>query len=98
MRANDAEAPRGLMTERREALDAIPADEPHHDLRPSLQLLVRWWSRMHQCLQALEAQLEALESGGRRLNEPPTTATGLHSTRHESKEAVQSCRHPSQKG
>ena len=66
MRANDAEAPRGLMTARREALDAIPADESRHDLRPSLQLLVPLVEQMHQCLQALEAQLEALESGGRR--------------------------------
>jgi hypothetical protein len=30
MRSNDAEAPRGIMTELREALDAIPADERVH--------------------------------------------------------------------
>jgi hypothetical protein len=30
MRSNDAEAPRGIITELREALDAIPADEPRN--------------------------------------------------------------------
>jgi hypothetical protein len=40
MRSNDAEAPRGIMTELREALDAMPADEPRHDLRQFLPLLV----------------------------------------------------------
>jgi hypothetical protein len=66
MRSNNAEAPRGIMTELRAALDAIPADEPRHDLRQSLQLLVPLVEQMHQRLQALEARLEALESGDRR--------------------------------
>jgi hypothetical protein len=52
MRSNDAEAPRGIITELREALDAIPADEPRHDLRQSLQLLVPLLEQMHQRLQA----------------------------------------------
>ena len=62
MRSNDAEAPRGIITELREALDAIPADEPRNYLRQSLQLLVPLLEQMHQRLQALEARLEALES------------------------------------
>jgi hypothetical protein len=67
MRANNAEAPRGIITELREALDAIPADEPRNYLRQSLQLLVPLVEQMHQRLQALDARLEALESGdGRR--------------------------------
>jgi hypothetical protein len=66
MRSNDAEAPRGIMTELREALDAIPADEPRNYLRQSLQLLVPLLEQVHQRLQALEAWLEALESGDRR--------------------------------
>ena len=40
MRSNEAEAPRGIITELREALDAVPADEPRNYLRQSLQLLV----------------------------------------------------------
>jgi hypothetical protein len=63
MRSNDAEAPRGIITELREALDAIPADEPRNYLRQSLQLLVPLLEQMHQRLQALDARLEALESG-----------------------------------
>jgi hypothetical protein len=39
MRSNEAEAPRGIITELREALDAVPADEPRNYLRQSLQLL-----------------------------------------------------------
>ena len=62
MCSNDAEAPRGLITELREALDAIPADEPRNYLRQSLQLLVPLLEQMHQRLQALDARLEALES------------------------------------
>jgi hypothetical protein len=63
MRSNDAEAPRGIVTELREALDAIPADEPRNYLRQFLQLLVPLLEQMHQRLQALEARLEILESG-----------------------------------
>src|SRR4029450_3164058 len=55
MRSNDAEAPRGIITELREALDAIPADEPRNYLRQSLQLLVPLLEQMHQRLQALES-------------------------------------------
>ena len=66
MRSNDAEAPRGIITELREALDAVPADEPRNYLRQSLQLLVPLLEQMHQRLQALETRLEALEAGGRR--------------------------------
>ena len=62
MRSHDAAAPRGLITELREALDAIPADEPRNYLRQSLQLLVPLLEQMHQRLQALDARLEALES------------------------------------
>ena len=65
MRSNDAEAPRGIITELREALDAIPADEPRNYLRQSLQLLVPLLEQMHQRLQAMEARLEAVESGDR---------------------------------
>jgi hypothetical protein len=62
MRSNEAEAPRGIMTERRAALDAIPADEPRNYLRQSLQLLIPLLEQMHQRLQALDARLEPLES------------------------------------
>jgi hypothetical protein len=65
MRSNEDEAPRGIITELREALDAVPADEPRNYLRQSLQLLVPLLEQMHQRLLALEARLEALESGGR---------------------------------
>ena len=66
MRSNNTEAPRGIITELRQALDAIPADEPRNYLRQSLQLLVPLVEQMHQRVQALEARLEALESGDRR--------------------------------
>ena len=66
MRSNEDEAPRGIITELREALDAVPADEPRNYLRQSLRLLVPLLEQMHQRLLALEARLEALESGGRR--------------------------------
>jgi hypothetical protein len=71
MRLNDPEVPRGIMTELRAALDAIPADEPRNYLRQSLQLLVPLLEQMHQRLQALEARLKAMESGGRRPGDPP---------------------------
>jgi hypothetical protein len=71
MRSNDAEAPRGIITELRAALDAIPADEPSNYLRQSLQLLVPLLEQMHQRLQALEARLAALESGSHRPSDPP---------------------------
>jgi hypothetical protein len=63
MRSNDTEAPHGTIRELREALDAIPADEPRNYLRQSLQLLVPLLEQMHQRLQALDARLEVLESG-----------------------------------
>jgi hypothetical protein len=66
MRSNNAEAPRGIITELRAALDAVPADEPRNYLRQSLQLLVPLVEQMHQRLQALDARLEALESGNHR--------------------------------
>jgi hypothetical protein len=66
MRLHPADAPHGRMTELRAALDAIPADEPRTYLRQSLQLLLPLLEQMHQRLQALEARLEALESGSRR--------------------------------
>jgi hypothetical protein len=72
MRSHEVEAPRGLITELRAALDAVPADEPRNYLRQSLQLLVPLLEQMHQRLQALETRLEALESGGRRGREHST--------------------------
>jgi hypothetical protein len=65
MSPHSADAPRGLITELRAALEAIPADEPRNYLRQSLQLLLPLLEQMHQRLQALEARLEALESGRR---------------------------------
>jgi len=62
MRSHDAEAPHGIITELRAALDAVPADEPRNYLRQSLQLLVPLVEQIHQRLQALEARLEALKS------------------------------------
>jgi uncharacterized protein involved in exopolysaccharide biosynthesis len=62
MHSHEAEAPRGIITELRAALDAVPADEPRNYLRQSLQLLVLLLEQMHQRLQALEARLEAFES------------------------------------
>jgi hypothetical protein len=47
MHSNEAEAPRGIMTERRAVLDALPADEPRHDLRQSPQLLIPLLEPMH---------------------------------------------------
>jgi hypothetical protein len=44
----------------REALDAIPADEPRSYLRQSLQLLVPLLEQIHQRLQALDARLRSL--------------------------------------
>jgi alkanesulfonate monooxygenase SsuD/methylene tetrahydromethanopterin reductase-like flavin-dependent oxidoreductase (luciferase family) len=65
MRPNPAEGPRGLITELRAALDAIPADEPRNYLRQSLQVLLPLLEQLHRRLQALEARMEALESGPR---------------------------------
>jgi hypothetical protein len=74
---NPAEAPRGLITELRAALDAIPADEPRNYLRQSLQVLVPLLEQLHHRLQALEARLEALESGrGRPSDTPPPAPSG----------------------
>jgi hypothetical protein len=72
MRSHEVEAPRGLITELRAALDAVPADEPRNYLRQSLQLLVPLLEQMHRRLQALETRLEALESRGRRGREHST--------------------------
>ena len=74
MPLNPAEAPRGLITELREALDAIPADEPRNYLRQSLQLLVPLLEELHHRLQALEARLDALDSGPRPPGATPTLA------------------------
>jgi hypothetical protein len=74
MGPNPAEAPRGLITELRAALDAIPADEPRNYLRQSWQLLVPLLEQIDHRLQALEARLEALESGHRRPGAPPPPA------------------------
>ena len=76
MRQNPAEAPRGLVTELRAALDAVPADEPRNYLRQSLQLLVPLLEQLQHRLQALEAQQEALESGHGRLGDTPPTPSG----------------------
>lgn len=65
MSPNPADVPRGIITELRVALDAIPADDPRNYLRQSLQLLLPLLEQMHQRLQTLEARLEALESGSR---------------------------------
>jgi hypothetical protein len=65
MSPNPADVRRGIITELRAALDAIPADDPRNYLRQSLQLLLPLLEQMHQRLQALEARLEALESGSR---------------------------------
>jgi hypothetical protein len=81
MRPNPAEAPRGLITELRAALDAIPADEPRNYLRQSLQVLLPLLEQLHHRLQALEVRLEALESGrgppGDTLRPAPTGGTRL---------------------
>jgi hypothetical protein len=71
MRSNDAEAPRGMITELHAALDAMPVDEARNYLRQSLQLRVPLLAQMHQRLQALKARMEALESGSRRPVDPP---------------------------
>jgi hypothetical protein len=75
MRLNPTDAPRGLITELRAALDAIPADEPRNYLRRSLQLLVPLLEQIHHRLQALETRLEALESDHRRPGDPPPAAS-----------------------
>jgi hypothetical protein len=62
---NPAEAPRGVITELRAALDAIPADEPRNYLRQSLQVLLPLLEQLHHRLQGLEARVEVLESGHR---------------------------------
>lgn len=76
MSPNPAEVPRGLMTELRAALDAIPADEPRNYLRQSLQLLVPLLEQLHHRLQASEARLDALESGLRQAGDPPPSPSG----------------------
>jgi hypothetical protein len=63
MSSNPADTPRGAIIELRTALDAVPANEPRNYLRQSLQLLVPLLEQLHQRLQALEAQMEVLESG-----------------------------------
>jgi hypothetical protein len=65
MRPNPAEVPRGPITELRAALDAIPADEPRNYLRQSLQVLLPLFEELHHRLRALEARMDALESGPR---------------------------------
>jgi hypothetical protein len=74
MHPNPADTPRGLISELRAALEAIPADEPRNYLRQSQQLLIPLLEQFHQRLQALEVRLEALESGHRRADGlPPST-------------------------
>jgi len=75
MSPNPADAPHGIITELRAALNAIPADEPRNYLRQSLQLLLPLLEQIHQRLHALEARLEALESGGRRPGDTPPPAS-----------------------
>jgi alkanesulfonate monooxygenase SsuD/methylene tetrahydromethanopterin reductase-like flavin-dependent oxidoreductase (luciferase family) len=84
MRPNPAEAPRGPITELRAALDAIPADEPRNYLRQSLQVLVPLLEQMHQRLLALEARLNALDSGHRRPGGtlPPAPSGGTRLQKH----------------
>jgi hypothetical protein len=84
MPPNPAAAPRGLITELRAALDAIPADEPRNYLRQSLQVLVPLLEQLHQRLQALEARMEALESGPRQLGDPlpPAPSGGTRLRKH----------------
>ena len=74
MRPNPVEQPRGLITELRAALDAIPADDPRNYLRQSLQVLIPLLEQMHQRLQSLEARLDALESDHRRPSDTPLPA------------------------
>jgi hypothetical protein len=75
MRPNPTETPRGLITELRAALDAVPADEPRNYLRQSLQLVVLLVEQLHQRLKALEMRLDALESSPRR---PGDTSPATH--------------------
>jgi hypothetical protein len=84
MPPNSAAAPRGLITELRAALDAIPADEPRNYLRQSLQVLVPLLEQLHQRLQALEARMEALESGHRGPGGtlPPAPSGGTRLRKH----------------
>jgi hypothetical protein len=63
MHSHEAEAPRGIITELRAALDAVPADEPRNYLRQSLQLLVPLLEQIHQRLQALEGFCRKFSSG-----------------------------------
>ena len=73
---NPLEVPRGIITELRAALDAIPADEPRNYLRQSLQLLVPLLEQLHHRLQASEARLDALQSGLRQSGNPPPAPSG----------------------
>ena len=84
MHPNPAGAPRGPITELRAALDAIPADEPRNYLRQSLQVLVPLLEQLHRRLLALEARVEALESGHRRPGGtlPPAPSGGTKLRKH----------------
>ena len=81
---NPAEVPRGLITELRAALDAIPADDPRNYLRQSLQVVIPLLEQLHHRLQALEARLEALESGHQRRDDipPPAPSGGTQLRKH----------------
>lgn len=80
---NSAETPRGLITELRAALDAVPADDPRNYLRQSLQLLVLLVEQLHQRLRAVEARLDALGSSPRRPGDtPPPSAGGTVLRKH----------------
>lgn len=73
---NPADVPRGLITELRAALDAIPADDPLNYLRQSLQLIEPLLEQLHHRLQASEARLDALESGHQQPGAPPPSSSG----------------------
>jgi hypothetical protein len=84
MRPNPTETPRGLITELRAALDAVPADEPRNYLRQSLQLVVLLVEQLHQRLRALETRLDALESSPQwpGATPPPAPAGGAILRKH----------------
>ena len=84
MRPYPAAAPRGPITELRAALDAIPADEPRNYLRQSLQVLLPLLEELHHRLLALEARMEALESGHRKPGGtlPPAPTGGTRLRKH----------------
>jgi hypothetical protein len=84
MRANEAKAPRGIITELRGVLDALPADEPRHDLRQSLPLLVPLVEQMHPRVQpwspeVVEERRWRVRPAGRRMGHIPQLRCDSHS-------------------